>query len=270
VLAHELRNTLIKLGFISSAINTEFGYLREQWEEQLEKAFPNTETRKALLDRLSRLAESRLPSLNGTQELVCLSRAIIREQMELAHLAPMPAVGLAWLEHKIRPKWMRLLSETDAWETDRDEILDILERLRQGGLGGNGRYPRRKIGHLPEEIRRDWPRLAYVDFSVDKLGTLDETIRFLDHPELAIPHKHQTRKILAYLGAIVEIMPEMEERANRIISSLKTETLRNRRLTTLVQYSTIQHPFLEVEGMGFTRKGYRSDPSNARERKPVR
>ncbi len=221
VLAHELRNTLIKLGFISSAINTEFGYLREQWEEQLKKAFPDSETRKALLERLSRLAESRLPSLNGTQELVRLSRAIIREQMELAHLAPMPAVGLAWLEHKIRPKWMRLLSETDAWETERDEILDILERLRQAAWMGMDDTLAEKLGHLPEEIRRDWPRLAYVDFSVDKLGTLDETIRFLDHPELAIPHKHQTRKILAYLGAIVEIMPEMEERANRIISSLK-------------------------------------------------
>ena len=35
ILAHGLRNTLIKLGFIFSAINAEISFLREQWESQI-------------------------------------------------------------------------------------------------------------------------------------------------------------------------------------------------------------------------------------------
>jgi hypothetical protein len=56
---------------------------------------------------------------------------------------------------------------------------------------------------------------------VDKLSTLDQILRFLDHPQLQIPHKQQTRKILTSLKALVEMIPEVEEKTNRIISSLK-------------------------------------------------
>ncbi|HOV86523.1 MAG TPA: hypothetical protein PLM79_09185 [Syntrophobacteraceae bacterium] len=221
VLAHDLRNTLVKLGFICTAINTEFGYLREQWEDQVEKALPEPGTRKALLDRLTRLLESRLPSLNGAEDLLRLGRTLVREQKELAHLSPMPAAGLKWLEHQIRPKWMRLLSESDAWSADREEILEVLERYQHSSWLGMSEELLEKMQHLPEEIRREWPRLAYVDFTADKLRTLNDAIRFLDHPQLSIPHKHQTRKILASLRAIVEMIPEIEERSNRIISSLR-------------------------------------------------
>jgi hypothetical protein len=79
----------------------------------------------------------------------------------------------------------------------------------------------RKIEHLPEDIRSIWPKLAYVDFTVDKLMTLEQILEFLDHPELKIPHKQQTKKVLTSLKALVEMIPEVEERTNRIILSLK-------------------------------------------------
>jgi hypothetical protein len=53
------------------------------------------------------------------------------------------------------------------------------------------------------------------------MPVLEEIIRFLDHPALEIPHRQQTRKILTSLKALVEMVPELEERANRIIYSLK-------------------------------------------------
>jgi hypothetical protein len=77
------------------------------------------------------------------------------------------------------------------------------------------------VAHLPEDLRSIWPKLAYVDFTVDKLATLEQILKFLDHPELKIPHKQQTKKILTSLKALAEMIPEVEERTNRIILSLK-------------------------------------------------
>lgn len=43
ILAHELRNTLVKLGFVFSAINAQIGILRERWERLLQKHLPELE-----------------------------------------------------------------------------------------------------------------------------------------------------------------------------------------------------------------------------------
>ncbi len=75
--------------------------------------------------------------------------------------------------------------------------------------------------HLPADLRSAWPRLAYTDFKADNMAVLEEILHFLDHPALEMPHRQQTKKILTSLKALVEMIPELEERANRIIFSLK-------------------------------------------------
>jgi 7,8-dihydro-6-hydroxymethylpterin-pyrophosphokinase len=54
---------------------------------------------------------------------------------------------------------------------------------------------------------------------------LAETLELLDHPELNIPHKQHSRKVFVSLKALIEIIPEIEERSNVIISSLKSDDL---------------------------------------------
>jgi hypothetical protein len=78
-----------------------------------------------------------------------------------------------------------------------------------------------RVDHLPPDLRTVWPKLAYIDFKADKMHVLEEIMYFLDHPALDIPHQQQTKKILTSLKALVEMIPELEERANRIIHSLK-------------------------------------------------
>jgi hypothetical protein len=221
VLAHELRNTLIKLGFIFSAINAEISFLREQWESQIALACPDIENKRVILNRLSHLIESNLPSENVPTRLGRLCEKLIAEQSELAGLPLMPGLGEKWVDNKIWPKWQELMVESDAWEGCREEIQSLLSRLRSAMWLGTSEELASRIDHLPEDIRSIWPKLAYVDFTVDKLMTLDEIIRFLDHPELKIPHKQQTKKVLTSLKALVEMIPEVEERTNRIILSLK-------------------------------------------------
>ena len=221
VLAHELRNTLIKLGFIFSAINAEIAFLREQWEAQLERAFPALENRKTILTRLDQLLIRGLPQLNGLEHLSEMSKKLLVEQQELAGLSLLPQVGEKWLDNKIRPKWHCLLQETPVWEEDAEEVLQLLDRLRQVIWIGMDEDLAMKVSHLPEDLRILWPRLAYINFTADKLIELREILQLLDHPALSIPHKEQTKKILTSLKALVEMIPEVEERANRIIYSLK-------------------------------------------------
>ncbi len=221
VLAHELRNTLIKLGFIFSAINAEISFLREQWESQIALACPGIENKRAILEKLSRLIESKLPQEEQPNNLALLCEKLMAEQSELAGLPLMPGLGEKWVDNKIRPKWQKLMVESNAWDTSREEILALLSRLKEAMWLGTNEDLACKIEHLPDDLRSIWPKLAYVDFTVDKMTILDQILKFLDHPELKIPHKQQTKKVLTSLKALAEMIPEVEERTNRIILSLR-------------------------------------------------
>ncbi len=221
VLAHELRNTLIKLGFIFSAINAEISFLREQWESQIAMAFPDIESKRTILDRLNQLIDSNRPDPRSPSALTQLCETLMAEQCELASLPLMPGLGEKWLANKIRPKWYRLLGESNAWEQSHDEIESLLDRLQSAMWLGMDEGLAERLEHLPRDLRSTWPRLAYVDFTVDKIVLLDEILKLLDHPGLKIPHKQQTKKVLTSLKALVEMIPEVEERTNRIIHSLK-------------------------------------------------
>lgn len=221
VLAHELRNTLIKLGFTTSAINTEIGYLREQWEAQIEEAFPDLKTKRSILHRLTELLTLGLPKLNGSDRLVRVGQDLIADQREMASLSLMPHVAERWLHHKILPRWDELLAESRAWAAVEDEIHTLLTHLHDAVWIGTTQDLSRRLEHIPDDLCRDWQRLAYVDFTVEKVSLLDEIIRLLDHPALMIPHKLQTKKILTSLKVLAEMIPDVEERANRIICSLR-------------------------------------------------
>jgi len=221
VLAHELRNTLIKLGFIFSAINAEISFLREQWESQIAMACPELENKTVILDKLSRLIESNFSLANGSSRLGRICEKLIAEQSELARLPLMPGLGEKWVDNKILPKWQELMGESNAWQESREEILSLLSRLKGAMWIGTKEELAGRVQHLPDDLKSIWPKLAYVDFTVDKLTVLDQILRFLDHPELKIPHQLQTKKVLTSLRALVEMIPEVEEKTNRIILSLK-------------------------------------------------
>ncbi len=221
VLAHELRNTLIKLGFIFSAINAEISFLREQWESQISQAFPDIECKRTILDRLTELVQCNLPDCNKTEKLVQVCQALMAEQQELANLPLMPGLGEKWVDNKIRPKWNKLFMETNAWDDCREEIQSLLAKLQGAMWLGTDEDLAKRIDHLPEDLKTVWPKLAYLDFTADKIVMLEQILKFLDHPALRIPHKQQTKKVLTSLKALVEMIPEVEERTNRIILSLK-------------------------------------------------
>lgn len=221
VLAHELRNTLIKLGFIFSAINAEISFLREQWESEVARTFPEMESKRTILDRLNRLVQEHRPEPGDTPKLADICKVLLADQKELAELSLMPGLGEKWVDNKLRPKWRRLFLESNAWDNRREEIQSLLGRLQDAMWLGTDEDIAGKMVHLPEDLKTSWPKLAYTDFTVDKLVVLEQILQLLDHPDLKIPHKQQTKKVLTSLKALVEMIPEVEERTNRIILSLK-------------------------------------------------
>ncbi|MGC8493965.1 MAG: hypothetical protein ACP5SH_19760 [Syntrophobacteraceae bacterium] len=225
VLAHELRNTLIKLGFVFSAINAEISFLREQWESQICSACPELENKGVILERLRELLEAKCSLEKCPAGLEGLCEKLMAEQSELSGVALMPAVGEKWVDNKIAPKWQELLGESDVWGESREEVASLLGRLKNAlWLGTNEDLPGR-LPHLPDDLQAEWQKLAYTEFTADRLTELEKIIGFLDHPELKIPHRLQTKKVLTFLKALVETIPEMEEKTNRIIFSLRNGSL---------------------------------------------
>lgn len=220
-LVHELRNILIKLSFIFPAINTEIGYLRERWEQELAKAVDGLEDKPFILGRLNELLLSGLSGLDDDHELAKLGRKLKLEQEELAELPLHPDKSVQWLDHKIRAKWERLLSETGDWDDRESEIRTLLERLEKIFWIGTDLEMVERVTHLPADIREQWSRLAYVDFTVDKLPVLHDILMLLERPEITIPHKRQSQKILSFLQALVEVIPEVENRTNRVLSNFR-------------------------------------------------
>ena len=220
-LVHELRNILIKLSFISSVINTEISYLREQWEHELIRANEGLEDKSALLSRLNILLERHLSEFDDFHELAVLGRALHQDQAKLAELALLPEKSEQWLNHKIKPKWARLLAETPRWSACESEVRALLERLpKVFRIGTEPAYIAR-VAHLPADIREQWSKLAYIDFGVDKVPLLDDIMALLERPEITMLHKRQSQKILSFLKALVEIIPEVESRTNRILSNFR-------------------------------------------------
>ncbi len=222
ILAHELRNTLMKLGFVFSAINAQVSILRESWENLLRSHIPGLEWKSAILAKLNEMLTMETGGLKAGEGFRTLSEALLVEQAELARLSLSPYQEQEWVRNKIRPKWERLLAGTALW--DKAEIHSLLDRLmislRTGmeqGLLGN-------INGLPAEIIEKWSRLAYVHINSSNLFQIDEVIRLVEYPELPIAHKGQLLRVLKSLKALVLIIPEVEEKATRILQSLRYGT----------------------------------------------
>ena len=219
--AHELRNSLMKIGFVFPAINSVMSFLREQWEVELRRILSDQEDKNALLLRLGELLLMRQPYLCGREELVRLSEELLAEQMVVANLFFLPQHGKAWLDNKIRPKWHRLLAECQAWDGYTEEVEQHLIRLDKAIRIVGDEELAKRMGHIPEELRVQWPRLAYTEFSAANLGLLEDVLHLLEHPGLTVNHKHQLSKLITFLKALADITSLIEDRMNRMLLSLK-------------------------------------------------
>ena len=221
VLAHGLRNTIMKFSFAFSAINSQIAVLREEWERRMRKALPALDWKTDLLGTLGEELRSRLPLPEGAGKWTELAEKLLEEQEELANLPVMPEQGENWIKNKIKPKWETLFQAVDAWDARKTEVLDLLERLKKSLWVVRNPELVEAVPHLDRETKEAWVRLAYTDLTAENLSVLDEILRFLDNPALAIPYGYLVKKTLKSLKALGEILPEVEGTANEILLNLR-------------------------------------------------
>ena len=221
-LAHELRNTLVKLGFVFSAINAQISILRARWEELLQEHAPELEWKGPLLDELCGALGEKAAELRSREDLFAISQRLLIEQEELARLYLPPHQEWEWVKHKIHPKWEKLLSGTSLW--NRSAIESLLDRLANALPTGMNYYFSKKMDGLPSELLGKWSKLAYVQITSSNLFQLDEVIELVEHPVLPVSHKEQMLRVLKSLRAIVHTIPEVEEKAAKILQSLRFGT----------------------------------------------
>ncbi len=220
-MAHELRNTTAKMGFIFSTINTVVSFLRAQWEIELQKVLPTFHGKVDVLARLSTILVRGQTQLEGQDNIMQLSKELLAEQNELANLFLLPEQESEWLASRIRPKWNRLLTFSRVWEGQREEITHLLDRLQYAIWVVLDQTVAQRLVHLPEDLRLLWPKLAYTQFSADNTVVLEEILTLLEHPVLGIRQKHQMKKALSSLKVLLRTISGIEEQANRVICSLK-------------------------------------------------
>ncbi len=219
-LAHELRNTFIKFGFVFSAINAQIGILRQAWEDQLKAAFPELVWKETILDQLSQLVRVRLPLLDD-KRLISVCESLLADQAELSQMSLLPDQEEVWFMNRIWPRWQRLFADSHYWDGDREDAVRLMDRLKDSlRLGQDPRLPA-KLKHLPMEVATEWARLAYTRYAPDNQSILEDILRFLATPSLPLSSSLQIKKSLKALKVLVEVIPEMEEKANRIILSLR-------------------------------------------------
>jgi hypothetical protein len=219
ILAHELRNTLVKLGFVFSALNAQIAILREGWENLLQANIPGLEWKYSILELLSREVSGKVAGIESSPELSEIARNLLRDQNELARLSLSPNQEQEWVRNKIIPKWKKLVSLTSLW--DKVEIESLLDRLSASLHTGMQVDLSQRVDGLSADLTEKWSRLAYIQITSGNLFLIDEVLQLVDHPALPIPHKNQIARVLKSLKALVFTIPEVEEKATRILQSLR-------------------------------------------------
>lgn len=220
VIAHELRNTLIKLGFVFPAINAVLGLLREQWEEGLERAYPELESKRSMIERLNQLLLVGQSQLNGRKQLLQLSHALLVEQQELSGSFLPPEQEIHWLQDKIQPKWQRLLTESTAWGREKETIERLVTGLQEVVQLVTDESLASKMD-VPSELKSAWPRFIHTLLSANNIALLDDILHSLDNPALHVQHKPQVKKIIRALKVLAHVICRLEMQTDNLLFFLQ-------------------------------------------------
>ena len=220
VLAHEFRNLVPRIAFAYRAINNEIAYLREEWENLVHKQFPEQPNKMGILQQLEVILqdlEEEYGDSNAGNEIARVSRY----QKQLMDSCLLPHQNETWLRQKIRPLWESILSKPNLSFERKNQIEELLGRLRQAFQVGLDENLRDKLEGVPAELKEKWVYLAYQELNGRNNGMLRQYIEFLDNVGLELPRKRHCVKNLVYLKSLVELMPEVEDRLNHRLEMLK-------------------------------------------------
>lgn len=222
ILAHEIRNAVMKFGFILPAINAQLEMVRDEWERYLRGLFPEVEWRQGIIERLReellRIADAHIRG-SGARETM---NELDAELSELTFRSFLPPQGEQWIQNRIVAKMNLILSVEGVPEASRRTIGELLARLLESlRLPADGAWPA-KVTSLPRQLAEQWSDLAYSQVTSQSIDRVEELLGLLDRFEVPIRQRRQIRRTLLAMNVLAKVFPDIEERTNRIIESLKT------------------------------------------------
>jgi hypothetical protein len=220
ILAHEFRNLVPRIGFAYRAINNEISYLREVWENLVYEQLPEQSSKRAILQQLEEILRD-IETDYGASNVANDIARVSRYQQQLMESCLLPHQNETWLQQKIGPLWESILSKTNLSSEKKNQIEELLGRLKLSFQVGLDENLRAKVEGVPAELKEKWVDLAYQELNGRNNGMLRQYIEFLDNVDLDLPRKRHCVKNLVYLKSLVELIPEVEEKLNHRLEQLK-------------------------------------------------
>ena len=218
--AHEFRNISARLGFAYRAVNNEIAYLRESWENLVHQHLPEQASKRANLQQLDKILKSVAEKHNSPDVSNEITRlALYQEQLMESCL--LPQRNEIWLRHKIRPLWLSVLKKTSLNSTIKKQIEDLLQSLSESFYVGQDTRVIDKINDIPQELKSKWVDLVYREITGKTNGMITQYIELLDNISVVIPRKKYSLRNFIYLRSLIKLIPEIEEKLNRRLASLK-------------------------------------------------
>jgi len=219
-LAHEFRNLATRAGFAYRAINNEIAYLRESWEDLINQHVPKQSSKREILEQLNSILKSMIASSGGTSVSNKPAR-LARYQEQLMESCLLPNQNEMWLRRKINPMWQLLFSKNNVSPTIRKQVKRLLERLHQSFYFGQDERLREKIDVIDHNLKDRWVDLAYRGIDKNTNGLIKDYIELLDDLDSILPRRKYSLRNFVYLKGLIELIPEIEEKLNYRLDSLK-------------------------------------------------
>jgi hypothetical protein len=219
-LAHEFRNLVPKIGFAYRAINNEICYLREAWENLIQEHLPGKYSKQTILEQLNTILNQ--VAIRNTSTDFQNEISILKEyQQYLVESFLLPQQNEMWLRQRIRPLWLSILSQTKVSKSNSAKVDQLLDQLKQSFHSPLNQEFIDKIEIIPNDLKQKWIDLAYREINRANNGIINTYIEFLESVDLELPRKRTCLKNFGYLKALVELIPEIEEKLNHRLEELK-------------------------------------------------
>ncbi|MFH1487517.1 MAG: hypothetical protein ABII06_01310, partial [Pseudomonadota bacterium] len=211
ILADSLRNTITKSGLIFSLIKQEIGFLRDQWEELLIKESKGENLKVLAIRNLNEL----LLNMKGAgQEL---RDDLVEVQSRFLHLSLPPENGEKWVDMQIEERWKNFLDQHPQSNGRGEAALKIIKELKAALRFGQHPDIISDYSLIPDDLKLEWVNLLYGSPDSFNAEVIERLVHILDHPGLAIPSRHRSRKTLTQLKAVAETMNQLERNTNFLL-----------------------------------------------------
>ena len=211
ILADSLRNAITKSALIFSLLKMEIGNLREQWEALLLKQRHEKNAKQEAIKEL----EALLTQVTGNTEEMKNDLAAVQRRFLDLPLSPEKADK--WITVQIQERWRDLLAKTPQDEKTTRRIWQTMDNLKKSLYYGSNPEVVAGYAGIPRDLKEEWVDVIYSNVDGYKDSTIDHLIRLLANPDLSIPGRERSRRILTQLKVLAENMDQLEKNTNFLL-----------------------------------------------------